>query len=197
MTKRKKDSNQANMPGMYPAYLSSIEKEIAGKYRFDSAISLGNTRATYKIINVINSAPYCLKTVKEGLDATTFQRTKDAIAKEVEVLLPIRHNCVPSVYEHNVTCQLPYYICTYHPGMTFSAFCEAKKTLDVDESVFVVMLLIDAFEYLHSQGRTHCDLHAKNVLISEEVFKDGILRIMMGRDIENLILLPAPRTEET
>jgi HD superfamily phosphohydrolase len=39
---------------------------------------------------------------------------------------------------------------------------------------------MDTLEYLHANGRTHCDLHADNLLVGPNIFADGLLIIDLG-----------------
>jgi hypothetical protein len=45
---------------------------------------------------------------------------------------------------------------------------------------YLLFFLISAFEYLHSKGRSHCDAHQDNVLVSDDVFAHGIMLIDFG-----------------
>ena len=87
---------------------------------------------------------------------------------------------MPTVYEANFEAELPYYVCTYHPGKTWNTFRKENKKLKAEEAYFVIYSLIDAFEYLHKMNRSHCDAHEDNILIRERVFGEGILIIDFG-----------------
>ena len=59
-------------------------------------------------------------------------------------------------------------------------FPSERKKLKLSEAICVIASLIDVLEYLHTEGRTHCDLQNDNILISEKVFAEGILIIDFG-----------------
>jgi HD superfamily phosphohydrolase len=173
----------SDLPGFFDsaAYLKPIFDEIGDKYIFEREINAGKNGITYLIRSASHGHPYCLKTVKPYIaDEKERNRVKETLDKECRILKPLSHRCLPTIYESNVECELPYYICTFHPGETWNKFRRAKKTLRTEEAHFVIYSLIDAFQYLHQMGRTHCDAHEDNILISEHVFAEGILIIDFG-----------------
>ena len=87
---------------------------------------------------------------------------------------------MPQIFEKSFDCELPYYICTYHPGKTLIDFKRKNYQFSREEGVYFINSLIDTLEYLHLKRRTHCDLHAQNILISKNVFSEGILLIDFG-----------------
>ncbi|GAM96838.1 putative dNTP triphosphohydrolase [alpha proteobacterium U9-1i] len=165
----------------YPEYLQPIAKKLSERYEFSRAIGAGKNGQTFLIKDRISSQLYCLKTISE---AQTKKEERDRVAgtlrKEVEILLPTNHRCLPKIFDHDLSATLPYYVCTYHPGRTWEEFRLSRTRLTQDESAFVVGSLIDALEHLHERGRTHCDLHQDNILISSKVFAEGVLIIDFG-----------------
>jgi HD superfamily phosphohydrolase len=165
----------------YPEYLMSIVPALQPRYDFVQQHYAGKTGQTYQIRNRSDKQIYCLKTVRETVkDIESRKRVADALRKEVQILEPLSHRCLPRIFEHSIEGKLPYYICTFHPGQTWEKFRDSGATLKLEESLFVIASLIDAIEYLHSQGRTHCDLHEQNILIGARVFAENVLVIDYG-----------------
>ncbi len=179
----KKNTTQNLFPGIYPQYLAQISNELSKKYRFIEEIKRGKTGVTYKLCdaNDLLTNYYCLKTISPSIsESKERQRVKETLTKEIEILTPLNHKCLPSIYDYNLKSELPYYICNYHAGETFIDFKNKGETLTRDEAIYVITSLIDTLEYLHQKGRTHCDLHQDNILISKNVFAEGILVIDFG-----------------
>lgn len=165
----------------FPEYLEPIEKKIKKRFNFVKPLVPGKNGMTYVIQSKLNSKLYCLKTISPALnDTEERERVRETLKKEVEILEPLTHRCLPTIYEHNLRGSLPYYVSTFHPGETWESFRLNGKELQVSEAIFVIASLIDVLEYLHEEGRTHCDLHGDNILISEKVFAEGILIIDFG-----------------
>src|ERR1700682_3458552 len=162
-------------------YIAPILKEIGKNYSFDGQIASGKNGIAYRIKSRQHGHLFCLKTIKPSITSKTDrERVKETLEKEFKILKPLSHRCLPTVYEANFESELPYYVCTYHPGETWNAFRKEDKKLKAEEAYFVIYSLIDAFEYLHKMGRTHCDAHEDNILISDRIFGEGILLIDFG-----------------
>jgi HD superfamily phosphohydrolase len=164
----------------WPDYLKPIAETLGEKYEYVSSIAEGKTGATYKIADRLSKRSFCLKTIATKVVDNKRSDVKDTLKKEVEILDPLSHKAIPQIYERELSSQLPYYVCTFHPGQTVIAFKEAGKRLTSGEAIFVIQQLMDALRYLHDRGRTHCDFHQNNILIHEEVFTHGILIIDFG-----------------
>ena len=162
----------------YPEYLAKLAPKLIQRYEFDRVHNAGHSGQTYLLRNRIDDSLYCLKTVKPGFSDPT--RVRETLSKEVSILKPLSHRCLPRIYENDFRSEPPYYICTYHPGKTFPEFRDSGRMLELSEATTVVTSMIDTLEYLHSQGRTHCDLHQENILISDRVLAEGIMIIDLG-----------------
>jgi len=188
MSKRKEDSHkkkkqeQQVLPTFFPPELTDLPERIKQRYSFDGQIGIGTTGVRYKLCSRLNIYHYvCLKTISPAVvEKEKREIVREALLKEVKILERLNHRCLPQIYEYDITNSLPYYISTYHPGGSLQEFKTQHKGLSIEESVFVISSIIDALEYIHAEGRSHCDLHWKNVLISENVFKDGILIVDFG-----------------
>jgi hypothetical protein len=165
----------------YPEYLDTLPQRLKRKYEFIRAIKAGKSGITYLLRSKTDRHLYCLKTVSPALSGTEErERVRETLEKEVAILRPLTHRCLPTIYEHELKGALPYYVSTYHSGERWEDFRLSGKKLRLDEAFFVIASLIDVLEYLHSEKRQHCDLHGGNILISERVFAEGILVIDFG-----------------
>lgn len=164
----------------WPDHLKPIAEIIGEKYKFQSPIAEGKTGAAYRIEDRASGRIFCLKTIAQKVADNKRADVRDTLKKEVEILDPLSHQAIPEIYERDLTANLPFYICTFHPGETVIAFKETGKRLRSGEAIFVIQQLMDALRYLHARGRTHCDFHQNNILIHENVFTHGILIIDFG-----------------
>jgi len=150
-------------------------------YRFAGEIGRGRNGTTYRLESKTGDHPYCLKTISpDVVDPEERERVRKTLRKEVEILTPLSHRSLPKIYDRDLDAELPYYVCTFHPGTTLEQFRQSKHRLKLDEAIFVVASLIDAIEYIHDNGRAHCDLHQNNILLSKEVFAEGLMIIDFG-----------------
>ncbi len=171
---------QRDLPGVWPQYLEQIGQILGAQYQFAGQIAQGRTGTAYKIVRLDSAREYCLKTVSENVTGTERDSVRDTLKKEVEILDPLDHRCIPKVYERDFASVPPFYVCTFHAGQTFQDFKASGKRFTRDEAIYIVQSLIDTFDYLHQHGRTHCDFHHKNILIGNSVFAQGVLVIDFG-----------------
>ncbi|HEV7299591.1 MAG TPA: protein kinase [Tepidisphaeraceae bacterium] len=166
------------LSGSFPHYLSAIARDLSRRYAFGGEAGRGKTGAAYKIVDVHTDRPFCLKTCSPDVtDAAGREQVRETLSTEVKILRPLSHRCLPAIYDAQLKAELPYYVCTYHPGVTFKRFRLEGRKLPLRESTSAIWSLLDVMKYLHNQDRQHCDLHSENVMISPEVFRDGIMVI--------------------
>lgn len=161
-------------------YLEAPLKHLGQSFRFVRELGGGKTGKTYVIQAYPEDVRYCLKTISPDVPREKLNELRLALEKEVQILKPLHHRVFPKIIKDGTRCSLPYYVCTFHPGMTFRAFKEAGHKLTRDQAAFVICELIDAMAYLHKCGRTHCDFHTNNIMISADTYQDGILIIDFG-----------------
>ena len=180
-THKRRPEGQVGLPGMYPAFLEALRPALEETYAYGCELGRGKNGVTCKLQNRLTGSFYCLKTLDPTTaDKATLESARDKLEKEVKILAPIRHRCLPRIYERDLDHDLPYYVETFHPGTTFSVFRKEGKRLRKEESAFVILSLIDALRTIHEMGRSHCDLHEDNIMISDRVFAHGILVIDFG-----------------
>ena len=166
--------------GVFPEFFGEA-KELVRRYEFVEAVGEGKTGLACKIRSVDNEhLHFCVKTIRPSVTGGQRDSTKRTLKKEADILRPLHHRCLPQVFLSDFENQAPYYVCTYHPGVTFADFVGQGKHLPMRGVAVVVSSLIDTLQYLHQEARQHCDLHTGNLMISEEVVRDGILMIDFG-----------------
>lgn len=177
--KRQKKSMLLPLEGSFPDEFSAVSASLSRRYQYVDEIAKGKTGLACKLRSNLNQDHfYCLKTVRHDItDREKIEAVRETLRKEVLILSPLSHRCLPTIYEHGLDESKPYYVCTYHPGSTFGKFKEQGQSLSFQETVFVLSSLLDVLKYLHDNGRTHCDLHQNNVMICCDVLRHGVLVI--------------------
>jgi HD superfamily phosphohydrolase len=174
-------SVELGLQGEVPTRIAELWKNSFTEYSFEGVAGDGKTGIAYKIRHSKTLVNYCLKMAKPEITETkVIEAVRESLKKEVDILLPVKHQCLPTIIKYDTTGEIPYYVCTFHPGKTFDAFMRAGSQLDVNQSYFVISLLLSVLDYLHQAGRPHCDIHTKNLMIDEDVFRFGLLLIDFG-----------------
>jgi serine/threonine protein kinase len=151
--------------GVLPPHLrtEAVLSKLSNRFTFVREVASGKTGVVYLLRSESNpDLFYCLKTIKPDIaDPKSRNAVKETLRKECEILSPLSHKCLPTIYEAELDADPPYYICTYHPGETFASFQEKRKHLTVTQAAFVIWSLIDVLKYLHGRRRSNsCDKDA-------------------------------------
>jgi len=175
----------------FPEYLASIATELRRRYTFDREYKRGRTGQTYVLTDRDSNHSYLLKTISQDIrEAADRAEVARSLEKECEILRPLKHLCIPSVYASNFGSSIPYYICTFHPGKTWEELRKSNARYTVDESAFAILSIVDALEYLHQTNRTHCDLHLDNLMLGQKILADGVMIIDLGSGHRNTATEP-------
>jgi HD superfamily phosphohydrolase len=166
----------------YPEELAAIRDILANRYVFIGTIDEGKTGIAYRLGLFTNrDHAVCLKTIRPTIkDGAQRATVADTLKKEVEILSKLRHRSLPAILEDGTSAQQPYYVCTFHPGSPCAKVRETGRSLTVGEAFFVISEFVSVISHVHSAGRTHCDLHGGNILLGDDIFRDGILIIDFG-----------------
>jgi HD superfamily phosphohydrolase len=162
-------------------FLKDVQDSLGDRGTLVSLRGQGRSGIAFKISTPNNSETYCLKTINPAaLSEGRLEAVREDLTKEVEILAPLSHRCLPRIIFHDLAGKVPFYVCTFHPGETFYELRQQRVLLPIEHSLFIIHSVIDTFDYLHKTGRSHCDAHQDNVLIGRNVFQDGIMIIDFG-----------------
>lgn len=179
-----KKQSASNTLGLdvFPEYLGEARESLSTRYKFESQLGEGKTGVAFLLTTLNNPfRKLCLKTIKESItDPTLIADVRRTLQKEVDILRPLSHRCLPTIIEAGLDAPTPYYVCSFQAGMTFYAAKHENRKLTLRESIFAISSLIDVCKHLHSVGRTHCDLHSNNVLLGTDILADGLMVIDFG-----------------
>lgn len=176
--RQKKESGE--LMGIRPDYLDGPLQKIGKEYEWVRECGSGKTGVAHEIRTKTTGVSFCLKTLRPDLSEEDTNRTRKTLKKEAEILVPLSHKCLPAIYADFTSDETAFYLSTFHPGITFYEFIRRENVFEIQESIYLIQLLVDVLSYLHDQGRTHCDLHPKNILLGQDLLKDGILVIDFG-----------------
>lgn len=167
------------------AYVDDVQKQLGSKLKILRALGEGQNSIAFAIQDEIHHSKRCLKTISPSLMISSDRREAGKkLEKEVATLSKLSHRCLPQIFDSNFLVDLPYYICSYHPGDTWDKICSGNTQLKIqfrlDHIFYIISSIFDTFEYLHQQKVAHGDFHAKNILVGENIYRDGILIIDFG-----------------
>lgn len=166
-------------------YRQEIQSQLGEKYLVGRELGQGENSIAFYVEDLAKQTARCLKTISPALTMSSDRSSATKrLESEFKLLSKLSHRCIPQVFESNFVADLPYYICSFHPGDTWDKICNGSSNLNVqfrlDHIYYVISSIFDIFEYLHQKSVAHGDFHAKNILVGENIYRDGILVIDFG-----------------
>lgn len=168
---------------MYHLYPGTI---LDGRYLIGKVIGFGGFGITYigwdqKLLRKVAIKEYlpgeCATripgdeniTVFEGEKEEQFQKGIVAFIEEARKLMQFQnYAAIVNVYDCFEANGTAYLIMEYLEGKTLQKFLEEKKRLNVDETLEIILPIIDDLQKIHETGIIHRDIAPDNIFITEE-----------------------------
>jgi len=99
-----------------------------------------------------------------------------SFSREIGILKSLNHNYIPKIIMHGDE-KNPYYMTIYVDGKPLSE----EDSLKGKSIIKFIEMILSATEYLHNKRIMHGDLHGGNIIVGEDLNKDGIAIIDFGR----------------
>jgi serine/threonine protein kinase len=92
---------------------------------------------------------------------------EERFIRERDILARLEHPNIARLYDGGVDAAgLPYLAMEYVPGVTLTAWCDAKR-LGIAERLALLLSVLGAVQYAHERRVIHRDLKPSNILVSE------------------------------
>ncbi|WP_372366327.1 bifunctional serine/threonine-protein kinase/formylglycine-generating enzyme family protein [Candidatus Uabimicrobium sp. HlEnr_7] len=157
-TNLQQQTRSASVENIKP--ISSIRQ--FGRYEIKSILGQGGAATVYKVYDPRLDREAALKILTLGQAASPNQLKRFAI--EIKSTARLQHPNIVTIYETSVENNIPYFIMDFVPGINLKQFVYRNKP-SVDESVAIIMTIIQAIGYAHAQGVIHRDLKPENIMM--------------------------------
>lgn len=140
-----------------------MEKMIAGLYEIDQQIGAGGGGIVYLGRHVRLQKKVVLKA-----DKRTLRAGSDILRREVDMLKGLSHTYIPQVYDFVQEDGVVYTVMDYIEGESFDKILARGQYLPQKDLVRWSCQLLDALNYLHSQGSygiLHGDIKPANIML--------------------------------
>jgi hypothetical protein len=139
-----------------------IGRVLEGRYRIEALLGRGGMGALYRAIDLRFQTPVALKENQ----AVTPDAPKQ-FAREAELLHRLRHPNLPRVTDHfAIAGQGQYLVMDYVEGEDLKQILTRHGALPEAQALDWIGRVLDALQYLHSQGIIHRDVKPANVKIA-------------------------------
>ena len=157
---------------------------IAGKYRIEELLGRGGMGAVYAARHVRTGRRFAIKLLSREL--TGDEGAEERFVREALLANSIQHPAIVEVYDVGRDRGVPYMVMKLLQGETLGARLE-RGPLSVEQTLTLMLPVIDAIGAAHALGIVHRDLKPDNVLIEREggrefprVLDFGIGKLLAG-----------------
>jgi hypothetical protein len=149
---------------------------LGKRYVVGEMIGKGGMGAVYHAYDRLTAQPVALKVVARTADGiSTSAPTEDndlrlALAQEFRTLASLRHPHIVSVLDYGFDLmRQPYF--TMELLEDAQDIASASEDAPLEDSVFLLLQMLNALVYLHRRDTLHRDLKPNNVLVSKGIVK--------------------------
>ena len=135
-----------------------------GDYRALFHLAEGTFARVYRGRHDVTGSPVAIKVLRHRF--ATMSESVKRFHKEAQAGMRLRHPNIVQLLDQGQQDNRHYMIMEYIEGMNLREFLKLRGRLNDREAVPLMLGLARGLEYSHSQGVTHRDLKATNILIS-------------------------------
>lgn len=158
-----------------PDYLDRIRahpQPIAG-YRLVRELGRGGMGTVYQAVRERDRSIVAVKTILPGTVINL--RDQQRFLREAEILQKLLHPQIVAYRDSGESDGLLYFSMEYVPGRGADQLVKKQAApLPMARAVKIVLQLLSALRYAHTEGFVHRDIKPSNVLIVETVHEDAV-----------------------
>jgi len=153
-----------------------------GKYRFDALLGRGAMGVVYKAFDTEIEREVAIKILHDHvLTGDMGEELVRRFAHEVKAAARCQHPNIVTVYDYGLNQNRPYMVMEYVKGIDLQIFLKSSQSLTVEQSVNLILKVLDALQFAHSMGVVHRDIKPANILLLDngqiKVTDFGVARI--------------------
>jgi serine/threonine protein kinase len=133
-----------------------------GRFRPTRVLGRGGQGVVYLAYDPKLEREVAIKTLTRG------KRTPDRLIAEARNVAKLDHPGIVPLYEIELTDDAPYLIYQFAEGQSLAALMENAEPGAIHQTVSLIVGVLDAIGYAHSQGILHRDLSPANVLVDSK-----------------------------
>ena len=142
-----------------PKYRTKVDSRVTAKYDVKALIGKGSFSDVLRVDCRTSKSPYAVKVMK-----LRSQQETELLEAELSVLKTTSHPYVIKLIEVIMSRDCTYLIIELATGGELYDRIKSRGSLDEKHSCQITQMLLEALEYLHSEGITHRDLKPENLL---------------------------------
>lgn len=158
----------------------TIEK--LGKYQIRRVLGKGAMGVVYEGFDPGIERVVAIKTIHKALlEGEGGQELLARFKREAQAAGRLMHQNIVAVYEYGEDMGIPFIAMEFVKGKELKDLMKDKVRLDINQVVSVMTQILDAMQYVHSNGVVHRDMKPANIVLLEngqvKVADFGIARV--------------------
>lgn len=159
------------------APLSHHDRLLGGKYRVGPVIGSGGVATVYRATHIWTEREVAVKILDPTLPH--FDRLRQGFLREARATVQLHHPNVVDVLDMGEDdWETAYMVMELLEGPTLRDVLLEHGKLDLDETLSILLPLIDALEKAHELGIVHRDFKPENIMLSPDAFGVGIPKLL-------------------
>lgn len=137
-------------------------------YRYEVLEKIGDGQifSAYKTRDKVLNRLVALKVLKDDLAAN--KAFAGAVRAGYQAVVPLDHPCIARVLEADPTAEEPFVGCEYVRGINVKERLQRAGTMQVSTVLDIMVPVLEALEYAHSNRIVHGDLRPQDIIVSPD-----------------------------
>ena len=171
--------------------------ETLGKYQILGELGRGAMGVVYEAFDPLIERPVAIKTIlKSSIHANEAEDVFERFRREARAAGRLSHPKIISIYEYGENDEMAYIVMELVRGKELTEYFEVGKRISIDDGLHIIMQILDALDYLHTNGIVHRDIKPANILITADeqikIADFGIAKIDTSAHTQVGIVLGTP-----
>ena len=158
------------MDSLLPTPDQFVGQTLEGRYRIEAVLATGGMGLLFRGTDQRTNRPVAVKLMKpyDGLDRS---RVK-LFLREVEIAARLRHPHIVDVLDLGATQdgRAPYLVMELLDGCSLQTELDRRERLPLDETLALLLPVMDALGCVHDAGVVHRDLKPANIFLSRDAY---------------------------
>ncbi len=137
-----------------------------GKYRIDAQLGQGAMGVIYKAFDTEIDRDVAIKILHNHLLADDMgEELMRRFAHEVKAAAHCQHPNIVTVYDYGVSQNQPYMVMEFVKGIDLQVFFKSGQSLSYEQSINLILKVLDALDSAHAMGVVHRDIKPANIML--------------------------------
>ena len=167
---------------------------VSGKYAIEEKLGEGGMGSVYQAYDAMMKRVVAIKLLTQ--DREISNESWKRFQQEAHATSSLDHSNIVRIYDFNF-CETygPYLVMDLIDGEPLSSMIARKGALDPQFVADIIIQVADALEHAHEKGIIHRDLKPSNILVSAEVGKQPVAKVvdfgiakLQGENLDDLKL---------